>query len=243
MEQTRIKINPPEPPRQPDDQALRFSPTAWAKLLYFRDAGNTEIGGFGITPADDLLYIQDIVLVSQKATMASIEFDDQAVANFFDSQIDQGRRPIQFGRLWIHTHPGNSPCPSSVDEECFQRVFGRCDHAVMAIVARDGKSYARLAFNVGPGGSVQIPVEVDYGRPFGPSDHDSWKKEYHQNVHVQKELFFPQSKVQETAWDRLCMGADWMEQLDSLDPAERNAILADLGGREDLWDQEEGDYV
>ena len=28
---------------------LRFSPTAWAKLVYLRDAGPTEIGGFGIT--------------------------------------------------------------------------------------------------------------------------------------------------------------------------------------------------
>ena len=26
---------------------LRFSPTAWAKLLFLRDAGDTEIGGFG----------------------------------------------------------------------------------------------------------------------------------------------------------------------------------------------------
>ena len=27
---------------------LRFSPTAWAKLLYLRDFGRTEVGGFGI---------------------------------------------------------------------------------------------------------------------------------------------------------------------------------------------------
>src|SRR5262245_50863551 len=35
---------------------LRFSPTAWAKLLFLRDLGDSEIGGFGITPSDDLLY-------------------------------------------------------------------------------------------------------------------------------------------------------------------------------------------
>ena len=28
--------------------ALRFSPTAWAKLLFFRDHSSNEIGGFGI---------------------------------------------------------------------------------------------------------------------------------------------------------------------------------------------------
>ena len=29
---------------------LRFSPAAWAKLLWLRDAGPTEIGGFAVTP-------------------------------------------------------------------------------------------------------------------------------------------------------------------------------------------------
>jgi hypothetical protein len=33
---------------------LRFSPTAWGKLLYLRDRGGTEVGGFGIAPAADL---------------------------------------------------------------------------------------------------------------------------------------------------------------------------------------------
>jgi hypothetical protein len=42
---------------------LRLTPTAWAKLVYLRDAGPTEIGGFGITPSDDLLLVEDIQLV------------------------------------------------------------------------------------------------------------------------------------------------------------------------------------
>src|SRR5947209_14095353 len=46
----------------------------------------------------------------------------------------------QFARLFMHTHPGNSPQPSATDEETFARVFGRCDWAVMFILARDRKS-------------------------------------------------------------------------------------------------------
>ena len=69
----------------PQELALRFSPTAWAKLLFFRDHGQTEIGGFGITPADDLLYIEDFVTVKQKVTSVSVSFDDEAVANLFDT--------------------------------------------------------------------------------------------------------------------------------------------------------------
>ena len=141
-----------EPERMQEPPALRFGPAAWAKLLYLRDLGETEVGGFGISAADDLLYIQNIALVRQVCTGVSVCFDDQAVADFFDRQVDLGRRPEQFGRTWVHTHPGNSPQPSMTDEDTFARVFGRTDWAVMLILARQGQSYARLRFHVGPGG-------------------------------------------------------------------------------------------
>jgi hypothetical protein len=41
-------------PRKP---VLRFSPTAWTKLVYFRDKSENEVGGFGITRPGDLLCI------------------------------------------------------------------------------------------------------------------------------------------------------------------------------------------
>ena len=95
-----------------------------------------------------------------------------------------GRRPEQFGRLWVHTHPGNFAEPSMTDEETFARVFGRTDWAVMFILARGGQSYARLRFHVGPGGDVDLPVRVDYSRPFAASDHAAWRAEYLAAVQV-----------------------------------------------------------
>ena len=163
---------PWEPP------SLRFSPTAWAKLLYLRNLGDTEVGGFGITAADDLLYVDDVQLVRQLCTGASVTFDDHAVADFFDRQVDEGRVPSQFGRLWVHTHPGNFAEPSETDEQTFARVFGRTEWAVMFILARGGERYARLRFHVGPGGDVDLPVRVDYSRPFAASDHAAWKEQY-----------------------------------------------------------------
>src|SRR5436190_10805573 len=103
---------------------LRFSPTAWAKLLFLRDAGDTEIGGFGITSRNDLLFVKDVQLVQQICTWVHVKFEDEAVAKFFDDQVDAGRRPEEFGRVWLHTHPGNSPEPSGMDEGTFARVFG-----------------------------------------------------------------------------------------------------------------------
>ncbi len=161
---------------------MRFSPLAWAKLLFLRDLGPTEVGGFGISHVEDLLLIEDFVLVRQDCSPVTVAFHDEAVAEFFDQQIDLGRRPDQCARVWIHTHPGSSALPSGVDEETFARVFGRSDWAVMAILAQGGQTYARLQFQAGPGGNLRIPVTVDWSRPFAGTDWTRWKHEYAQSV-------------------------------------------------------------
>jgi hypothetical protein len=125
-------------------------------------------------------------LVKQTCSWAHVAFDDESVADFFDAQVDAERQPEQFARIWVHTHPGNCPQPSLTDEQTFERVFGRSAWAVMFILAQQGQTYARLRFNVGPGGAIEIPVEVDYSRPFSGSDLDAWEQEYVANVGVQQ---------------------------------------------------------
>ena len=160
------------------------APPPGRNCLFLRDLGDTEVGGFGIAAADDLLYVEDVQLVRQVCTGASVAFDDQAVADFFDRQVDLGRKPEQFGGSWSTPIPATLPEPSMTDEETFARVFGRTDWAVMFILARGGQSYARLRFHVGPGGDVDLPVAVDYSRPFAASDHAAWQEEYLANVQV-----------------------------------------------------------
>jgi hypothetical protein len=126
--------------------------------------------------------VEDVKLVQQVCSWATVAFEDESVADFFDQQVDAGRRPEQFARLWVHTHPGDGPRPSMTDEETFDRVFGRSDWAAMFILACDGQSYARLRFNVGPGADLVIPVGVDYSRPFDGCDTDAWEQEYLSNV-------------------------------------------------------------
>ena len=246
-------MSPPETrpgPRKPAGPpgVLRFSPTAWAKLLYFRDRGPTEIGGFGITPEDDLLYVRDFLTVRQGATAASIAFEDGAVADFFDRQVDGGLKPMQFARVWCHTHPGNCPSPSSIDEGTFGRVFGTCQHAIMFILAEGGQSYARLRFNVGPAGSIVLPVQVDYGRPFGSSDVAAWEAEYLANIHAESsftswmeggDLLEGPDKGDGQGSTSALFGIpdDWMADLDRVEPSDRRAILDELG-QGDPWEQE-----
>jgi proteasome lid subunit RPN8/RPN11 len=174
---------------------LTFTPTAWAKLVYVRDLGDSEVGGFGISADDDPLLIEDVQLVEQSCTPASVIFDDTSVADFFDRQVDSGRKPQQFARIWVHTHPGSSARPSMTDEETFERVFGSTDWAVMFILAQEGQTYARLRFNVGPGAAIEIPVDIDYGRPFAGTDHAAWSDDYEANVHVA-----PSTLLAERGW-------------------------------------------
>jgi len=220
---------------------LRFSPTAWAKLLYFRDRSDTEIGGFGITDAKNPLLVQEFMTVEQRVTSVSVSFDDEAVADFFDAQVDAGRRPDQFARIWLHTHPGESPTPSVVDEEAFERVFGRCEWAAMFVLGRTGKTYVRLRFNVGPGGEGEIPVEVDYRRPFGPSDHEAWETEY--RGHIRKDELCWRTGLERTMPE--AFGADMYDPWDAqelvgafegLDVEERRAVLDELASRPELWE-------
>lgn len=205
---------------------LRFSPPAWAKLLYLRDAGPSEVGAFGLCDRDDPLYVLDVLTVAQEAAPAGICLDDTAVADFFDAQVDAGHHPEQFARLWIHTHPGNSAEPSELDEETFQRVFGDCQWAVMLILARGGQVSARLTFHVGPGGQIDLPVEIDCSRAFPGSDEDAWAAEYQRHVRTRKAS--PAQSDTEGVWD------DWPEELagedfEAMDEAERRAVLEDLG--------------
>jgi hypothetical protein len=164
--------------------ALRFSPYAWAKLLYLRDRDDSEVGGFGITDHDDLLLVKDVQLVRQYCTSVSVQFDDTAVADFFDHQVDAGRQPAEFARLWLHTHPASCAQPSSTDEETFGRCFGGADWSVMFVLAQGGQTYARLRFGAGPGGSWEIPVEVDFRPPCPATDQTAWEQEYVETVQI-----------------------------------------------------------
>lgn len=222
--------------------ALRFSPTAWAKLLYFRDKTDNEVGGFGITQPEDLLCVTDFLTVKQQVTGISVKFDDEAVADFFDTQVDLGRKPEQFARIWLHSHPGDSPEPSVIDEETFERVFGGCQWAVMFVVAQDNHTYAKLSFNVGPGGQVLIPVKVDYSQDFGPSDHEIWDAEYKANIKVTTWLSDFDKNNNETPvkndLNGYALPYDFLDEFEKMEPAERQFILDELANSPELWDEE-----
>jgi len=244
--------------RQPlQKPALRFSPTAWAKLVFLRDITDNEVGGFGITEKDDLLFVTDFALVKQKVTPVSVSFDDNAVADFFDEQVEAGKRPEQFARIWLHTHPGNSPEPSGTDESTFQRVFSSCDWSVMVIVAQQGNTYARLRFSAGPGGESKIPICVDYDCEFHASNFDRWQQQYLENVTEDQMLGFGSRRQNYQAgqaemevfgsdgFDSISSAnpEDLIEELELMHPLERQTFMEELAVRSDFWDEYESEVL
>jgi len=219
-----------------------------------RDVTDNEVGGFGITEADDLLFVTDFVLVKQKVTCVTISFEDESVADYFDEQVEVGRQPEQFARIWLHTHPGDSPEPSGTDESTFARVFGTCDWAIMFVVAQNGSTFARLRFNVGPGGEVKIPVCVDYNYEFDAANFEIWKQQYLANViedtafsltgksknssgKQQDEIdIFGNNGFEETS---VFTSHDLLGEIDSMDPMEREIFMEELSVRSDFWDETE----
>lgn len=223
-----------------------------------RDVTDNEVGGFGITEAEDLLFVTDFVLVKQKVTCVTISFEDESVADFFDEQVEAGRVPEQFARIWLHTHPGDSPEPSCTDESTFQRVFGSCDWSVMAIVAQNGSTYARLRFNAGPGGEIKIPACVDYNCEFDASNLEVWKQQYMANV-TEDTIFSLTGKLKKsktsqpeeigvfgnTDFDTISVSCpeNLIEELELMHPSERQAFMDELAVRSDFWDEYESEVI
>lgn len=158
--------------------SLKFSAYAWAKLQYVLRATKNEVGMFGISLKEDPLSIIDLAILKQKVTSASVEFDQEGIANFYDDCIDKGMNINQYSRVWIHTHPSGIYSPSSTDEKTFLDTFGNCDWAVMYILTKDNKDYCALQYNKFPANRVElIGQRVDFSIPFPKSNADEWKKE------------------------------------------------------------------
>ncbi len=186
---------------------LRFSAQAWLKLQFLCHLGETEVGAFGVSAEMDMLYVEEVWTVGQRCSMASVKFDDAAVADYFEEQVDRGRSPERFGRVWLHTHPGDSASPSGTDEHTFATVFGACDWAVMFILARGGEVFARLVVRDTRSRLFlerQLSVRVDWasltadGFAFTPG---AWLAEYTAHVRAELDWGFPGTTREAVAAD------------------------------------------
>jgi hypothetical protein len=139
------------------------------------------------------LYVEDLAVPKQRTSATATDLNPHAVADHFDRCADRGIGPQRCGRIWLQTHSGDSRLPSGAELRAFSHAFGDCDWAVMMIIARSGASHALLRFAAGPGGSMVIPVRVDWER-FAQDLMDregrmdqligSWLNEYGTAIHL-----------------------------------------------------------
>lgn len=176
--------------QKPAKQVLTFSLYAWAKLLFMRDIGQTEVGCFGITLEHDLFYVQDLRFIKQKCSGAHTKFDDEALNDLVVDELQAGRQPRQCQRIWIHTHPHMGADPSGTDEDTFERCFGKCDWAVMFIISKTEDTSCRLKANL-PNDNFVITQEIEHkidfsGRNWTEEDEGEWRSEYHRNIEIDR---------------------------------------------------------
>ena len=167
--------------------AILFTPYAFSKVIYMRDKGETEVGGFCVSIQENPDVIVDFHLVEQVCNSAYCEFTDSGMIDFNDEMAEAGYHPQEYSRMWLHTHPGTSAHPSGLDEETFTNQFGGMDWSAMLIVARGGQTYGRIRYSVGNavdyilGGkerSSTVDLAIDWTAEFSSTEHAQWDDEY-----------------------------------------------------------------
>ena len=171
---------------------MNFTPYAWAKILYLRDLGKTEVGGFLEHRKENPSLAVDFHLVQQECEFAWCELTDDGIAEYTNHMVDRGLQFSEFMRIWLHTHPGCGPNPSTQDENTFSDTLGNMEWAGMFIVDKSGETYGRIRYNGqedhelheirGCKDEFLVDFLVDCSQEFQGSDHTSWDEEYHRNV-------------------------------------------------------------
>ena len=145
---------------------LTFSYYAYTKMNYLAKKATTEIGFWCTGSEDDPLYIEDITVLKQEASITFNKFDDEAVAEYCGEMHSEGYSLDQFAMVWGHTHPkGCSASPSQTDETTFSgTTVGKKSRLVMLIVSQSGDMYARLRVTDEAAGVIELEldIEVDY---------------------------------------------------------------------------------
>lgn len=131
-----------------------------------------------------VLLIEDVIMIKQVNSAASVEFDAGAVADYMDQLVQEDKSFEDYLRVWVHTHPSDSTTPSSMDETTFHETFGTFPWAAMLIMGKNGSWYGRtrtkLPISGGPSLIQETPVKYLWTDPdkWEAMDPAAWDTEY-----------------------------------------------------------------
>ena len=163
--------------------------TAYAhqKLCYWEALSKKdEVSCFGIaTNPKEPLRITELYLPEQEVTGSSTDPTEDGIAKLFEEMEDLKLKPVQFFRVWIHTHPFKSS-PSKIDFSTCQEVLGKFDWFIMLIKGSDGFTCYLYVMGAMPV-RLSIEVVIDYSNPGLPSKIlKNWTKTFTTGVIKEK---------------------------------------------------------
>lgn len=166
----------------------KFTPYAYQKVIYLRDLGDTEVSFFCVVDENEPNVICDVQLVKQVGSVATTDMDGAGLTEYLSRMDDQGFSPGHCFRVWLHTHPGDSPEPSGTDWTQYEKLKTTYEYPwfAMLIISRTGKKFGRMFFSQGPGGESEVKWDVDWGYPGEEVIFEDWDEEYKTYVEVSK---------------------------------------------------------
>ena len=96
--------------------------------------------------------------------------------------------PAQCFRIFVHTHPGDCPKPSSTDWETFNSLMSSYPWFGMLIFAKNQDYYFYMKFTQGPGISADVDLEIDWGVPCQAVDFEHLESEYTKKVSIKPKV-------------------------------------------------------
>lgn len=127
---------------------LRIEDHAFLTFVHFRDYKPDEVTMFGITKADDPLYVTEFALVKQKVNPASSDCDPEGMDDHICKYLSKGVLPLNSERIWFHSHPmtgENSANPSIKDMSTWNDNDNKHKNfMVMGILSKSGHMTCKL---------------------------------------------------------------------------------------------------
>ena len=151
---------------------LNFTAETWQQLNYMCKRCTHRDQVFRNHTSGGQAVVTDLWFPQQTCTAATVEFDDEDIA----AQIDE----LQTHTPWMSASASGStltlataPTPVAQTIQTFSKVLGHFDWAVMAILAKGGKSYARIKHDA-PAGITDGKIEYKIPMGMYSGGYEEW---------------------------------------------------------------------
>jgi len=184
----KITVTQDSRPTKFENPMLAMLPDFKTRLDAIVDQAPVEVSGFGSMTihesrasngsAQHLIVPRELFVLDQTTTSGSADIEQDAVGNFFEDWVTEGR-DVKELRVWWHSHGrGAKPVPSATDWSTITRSFGRVPWYIMLITNKDRQYTAYLVLTK----PFRVKVEIEVGLFVDAAIRDWAKNEVEKHV-------------------------------------------------------------